>query len=110
MREGRSLDRLFYDRPSRDSLAGLSRGSFETMVFGGDYDGYQKRYTTYGDAKIGHWKIVDAILQQSDPADDDSWNASKARSAPEIWELADEAIAALTPPASIGSTNFSARR
>lgn len=45
---------------------------FETMVFGGDYDGYQKRYTTYGDAKIGHWKIVDAIRNSKDPADDDS--------------------------------------
>jgi hypothetical protein len=34
---------------------------FETMVFGGKYDGRQRRYSTYGDAKKGHWEIVDGI-------------------------------------------------
>lgn len=27
---------------------------FETMVFGGDYDGYQERYFTFDDALEGH--------------------------------------------------------
>lgn len=34
---------------------------FETMVFGGDYDQYQRRYCTFGEAKQGHWETVDGI-------------------------------------------------
>ena len=31
---------------------------FETMIFGGKHDGYQRRYTTYKDAKAGHKAAV----------------------------------------------------
>lgn len=31
---------------------------FETMIFGGDHDGYQDRYTTKAEALIGHEKAV----------------------------------------------------
>ena len=31
---------------------------FETMVFGGIHDGYQKRYTTWEEAEKGHAKAV----------------------------------------------------
>jgi hypothetical protein len=31
---------------------------FETMVFGGPEDGYQQRYSTWDDAKMGHEAIV----------------------------------------------------
>jgi hypothetical protein len=40
---------------------------FETMVFGGKYDGRQRRYSTYGDAKKGHWEIVDGIRNDMPP-------------------------------------------
>jgi hypothetical protein len=30
---------------------------FETMVFGGEYDGIQKRYSTWDEAVEGHYKI-----------------------------------------------------
>jgi len=30
---------------------------FETMIFGGDHDGYQKRYSTYNEAVQGHDEI-----------------------------------------------------
>ena len=31
---------------------------FETMIFGGAHDGYQKRYTTYEEAEEGHEESV----------------------------------------------------
>ena len=34
---------------------------FETMVFGGDYDGYMVRYETYQQAVEGHNEIVNKI-------------------------------------------------
>ncbi len=34
---------------------------FETMVFGGIYSDYQRRYTTYEDAKIGHEETIEMI-------------------------------------------------
>lgn len=34
---------------------------FETMVMGGKYNSRGWRYSSYGEAKIGHWKIVDCI-------------------------------------------------
>jgi hypothetical protein len=40
---------------------------FETMVFGGKYDNCGWRYSTYGQAKIGHWKIVDCIREGRKP-------------------------------------------
>jgi hypothetical protein len=32
---------------------------FETMIFGGENDGYQERYTTWEEAEQGHSKIVE---------------------------------------------------
>ncbi len=40
---------------------------FETMVFGGELDSFQWRYCTYGDAKRGHYEIVNAIKENRDP-------------------------------------------
>ncbi len=34
---------------------------FETMVFGGEYDGYQERYCTYDEAILGHEKVCDFV-------------------------------------------------
>lgn len=34
---------------------------FETMVFGGEYDGEQKRYATFEEAMIGHQKMIEKI-------------------------------------------------
>ena len=34
---------------------------FETMVFGGEYNQNGWRYASYGEAKQGHWIIVDCI-------------------------------------------------
>jgi len=31
---------------------------FETMIFGGEHDEYQERYTTWEEAEIGHAKAV----------------------------------------------------
>ena len=36
---------------------------FETMIFGGKHDQYQKRYTTYEEAEKGHQSAVDMILK-----------------------------------------------
>ena len=34
---------------------------FETMIFGGEYDGYQERYSNYEDSFIGHKKACDLV-------------------------------------------------
>ena len=34
---------------------------WETMIFGGEQDQYQKRYTSYEDALTGHQKALDLI-------------------------------------------------
>lgn len=36
---------------------------FETMIFqvGGEFDNDMRRYSTLGDAKIGHWEMVDKV-------------------------------------------------
>ena len=42
---------------------------FETMVFGGNYDGYQDRYCTYDEAVLGHYivcEMVDKVRIQRD--------------------------------------------
>lgn len=36
---------------------------FETMVFGGDMDGYCWRYPTYQDAEAGHEEVVEMVRQ-----------------------------------------------
>lgn len=38
---------------------------FETMVFNGDFDGYQMRYSTYEDAMKGHQEILQKILNHN---------------------------------------------
>lgn len=40
---------------------------FETMVFGGDWDGRTYRYTNMGEAKRGHWEIVTALREGREP-------------------------------------------
>lgn len=34
---------------------------FKTMVFGGDMDGFTKRYTTIEDARAGHYATVETV-------------------------------------------------
>ena len=34
---------------------------FETMIFGGRYEGYQTRYSTWIEAKVGHAQAVDRV-------------------------------------------------
>lgn len=34
---------------------------FETMVFGGKFNGLNRRYETLEEAKAGHWKIVKKV-------------------------------------------------
>ena len=34
---------------------------FETMVFGGEYDQYQKRYSTWDEALVGHARIFNMV-------------------------------------------------
>ncbi len=38
---------------------------FETMVFDGDFDGYQMRYSTYDEAIQGHKEILEKILNHN---------------------------------------------
>jgi len=40
---------------------------FETMMFGGNLDKFQWRYSTLGEAKQGHYEIVSAIRENRDP-------------------------------------------
>lgn len=40
---------------------------FETMIFGGERDGYQKRYSTWGEAEIGHIEAALLISPQKTP-------------------------------------------
>jgi hypothetical protein len=40
---------------------------FETMVFGGQYTNKGCRYSTLGEAKNGHWQIVDCIKAGKPP-------------------------------------------
>jgi hypothetical protein len=39
---------------------------FETMVFGGDYDADQWRYTTWAEAEAGHARVVAALERGED--------------------------------------------
>ena len=38
---------------------------FETMVFGGELDGYTRRYATWGEAEAGHKEII-ALVRNSE--------------------------------------------
>lgn len=35
---------------------------FETMIFGGEHDGYQVRYETWNEAAIGHVKACEMVV------------------------------------------------
>lgn len=35
---------------------------FETMIFGGEFDGYQERYSTWEQAEEGHKKLIELIF------------------------------------------------
>ena len=35
---------------------------FETMIFGGEYDQYQDRYTTWEEAEKGHKEAINLVL------------------------------------------------
>ena len=39
-------------------------GLWETMIFGGEHDQYQERYTSYEDALEGHQKALNLINNQ----------------------------------------------
>lgn len=56
---------------------GLDRGQshgppilWETMIFGGKYDQYQRRYTSYADAADGHVKAVEMVIFNGETEDD----------------------------------------
>lgn len=34
---------------------------FETMIFGGEHDGYQERYCTWDEAEAGHARAVELV-------------------------------------------------
>ena len=36
---------------------------FETMIFGGEYDGYQERYSTWDEAEAGHQIAIEMIYK-----------------------------------------------
>jgi len=42
---------------------------FETMIFGGKYDGFQDRYCTWGEAVAGHQRTVQRVKDNSSPPD-----------------------------------------
>jgi len=46
------------------SLTGDIPLLFETMVFGGKYDGECKRYATYAEAEIGHRETIRDVFKQ----------------------------------------------
>jgi hypothetical protein len=39
---------------------------FETMIFGGDLDEFQRRYHTWEEAEIGHAEAVSKVLRNSE--------------------------------------------
>ena len=44
---------------------------WETMVFGGEHDGYQERYTSYEDALAGHQRAFNLVknIEREDESD-----------------------------------------
>jgi len=40
---------------------------FETMIFGGEHDGFQDRYTTWDEAEAGHKRVVEALKKGESP-------------------------------------------
>lgn len=44
---------------------------FETMVFGGEHDGYQERYSTAEEAREGHKRVVAMVIEEKEKGNDD---------------------------------------
>lgn len=42
---------------------------FETMIFGGDHDGWQDRYHTLAAAQAGHLRVLRVLRDGGDPGD-----------------------------------------
>jgi hypothetical protein len=40
---------------------------FETMIFGGEHDGYQERYRTWDEAEAGHRVAVELVKNSEQP-------------------------------------------
>jgi len=38
---------------------------FETMIFGGEHDDYQERYSTYEEALEGHQRAIQLVTNKS---------------------------------------------
>lgn len=55
------MDHNFFVRLNQEDTRPLV---FETMIFGGEHDQYQQRYTTYDEALEHHEKIVEAIKNE----------------------------------------------
>ena len=47
---------------------------FETMVFGGEYNDFQRRYSTYNEALLGHHEAVKMVKQSLTPKTTDNGN------------------------------------
>ena len=60
------IDHNFNFEP--DSLKEHKPILFETMVMGGKYNAMGWRYASYGEAKIGHWHVVDCIRADRQPS------------------------------------------
>lgn len=45
---------------------------FETMIFGGKFNEYQARYSTWAEAEEGHARVVEAIEAGKNPNDLDT--------------------------------------
>lgn len=65
--DGQEISTVFLGIEGNFSVSGLSL-LFETLIQGGDYDGYMIRYATWEQAKKGHRLIVRARLD-GDAAD-----------------------------------------
>lgn len=65
LNQDRKIEKTFFEGVEVSTVfLGLSHGSdnglpilFETLVFGGEFDGYMVRYTNFDDALIGHSKV-----------------------------------------------------
>lgn len=44
---------------------------WETMIFGGEHDQYQERYTSYKDALRGHFAVLSLVQRPKTTEDDD---------------------------------------
>lgn len=53
---------IFLSSTARKDAAGMPL-LFETMIIGGEHDGYQRRYATYGDAEKGHQETIEMLFE-----------------------------------------------